>query len=61
MPMPMVTILEAIEGLEEGHALYVHHKRLPQYLLPELKKREFDYKKQEVDADNMKLIIYRTI
>ncbi len=59
MPMPMVTILEAIETLEEGHALYVHHKRLPQYLLPELKEREFDYKAQEVDADNMKLIIYR--
>ncbi|MCK5856441.1 MAG: DUF2249 domain-containing protein [Bacteroidales bacterium] len=60
MPMPMVTILEAIETLDEGHALYVHHKRLPQYLLPELKEREFDYKSQEVDADNMKLIIYRT-
>ncbi len=59
MPMPMVTILEAIETLEEGHALYVHHKRLPQYLLPELKEREFDYKTQEIDMDNMKLIIYR--
>jgi len=59
MPMPMVTILEAIETLEEGHALYVHHKRLPQYLLPELKEREFDYKAQEVDEDNMKLIIFR--
>jgi len=59
MPMPMVTILEAIETLEDGHALYVHHKRLPQYLLPELKEREFDYKTQEVDADNMKLIIFR--
>jgi len=59
MPMPMVTILEAIETLEEGHALYVHHKRLPQYLLPELKEREFDYKSKEVDEDNMKLIIYR--
>jgi uncharacterized protein (DUF2249 family) len=59
MPMPMVTILEAIETLEEGHALFVHHKRLPQYLLPELKQREFDYKAQEVDDDNMKLIIFR--
>lgn len=59
MPMPMVTILEAIETLATGHALYVHHKRLPQYLLPELKEREFDYKAQEVDSDNMKLIIYR--
>ncbi len=60
MPMPMVTILEAIETLEEGNALYVHHKRLPQYLLPELKEREFDYRSQEVDEDNMKLIIFRT-
>jgi len=59
MPMPMVTILENIETLEEGQALFVHHKRLPQYLLPELKEREFDYKSKEVDADNMKLIIYR--
>jgi uncharacterized protein (DUF2249 family) len=59
MPMPMVTILESIETLPEGHALFVHHKRLPQYLLPELKEREFDYKAKEVDADNMKLIIYR--
>ena len=59
MPMPMVSILEAIETLPEDHALFVHHKRLPQYLLPELKEREFDYKAKEVDADNMKLIIYR--
>ena len=60
MPMPMVTILEAIESLETGNALFVHHKKLPQYLLPELKQRDFDYKSQEVDADNIKLIIYRT-
>ncbi len=59
MPMPMVSILEAIETLPEGHALFVHHKRLPQYLLPELKQREFDYVAKEVDADNMKLIIFR--
>ena len=59
MPMPMVSILEAIESLEIDHALYVHHKRLPQYLLPELKQREFDYKTKEVDEDNMKLIIFR--
>jgi len=37
MPMPMVTILETIEQLKPGWALYVHHKRVPQYLLPELK------------------------
>ncbi len=59
MPMPMVTILEAIEGLEDGQALYVHHKKLPQYLLPELQKRDFGFREKEVDADNIKLIIFR--
>ncbi len=59
MPMPMVTILEAVESLDHEHALYVHHKKLPQYLLPELKQREFDYKSKDVDEDNIKLIIYR--
>ena len=59
MPMPMVSVLEAIESLDTDHALYVHHKRLPQYLLPELKQREFDYKTKEIDEDNMKLIIFR--
>ncbi len=59
MPMPMVTILEAIEGLDDGQALYVHHKKLPQYLLPELKKRDFGFREKVVDADNIKLIIFR--
>ncbi len=59
MPMPMVTILEAVESLDHEHALYVHHKKLPQYLLPELKQREFDYKSKDIDEDNIKLIIYR--
>jgi uncharacterized protein (DUF2249 family) len=59
MPMPMVTILESIEQLEPHQALYVHHKRLPQYLLPELEQRLFAFASKEEDADNTKLIIYR--
>ncbi len=59
MPMPMVTILEEIEQLAEGEALYVHHKRLPQYLIPELENREYKLAKKEIDADNLKLIIYK--
>jgi hypothetical protein len=59
MPLPMVTILEEVEKIDASHALYVHHKKLPQYLLPELNDRGYNYVHKEIDADNLKLIIYR--
>jgi len=59
MPLPMVTILEEVEKIDSSNALYVHHKKLPQYLLPELNDREYNYVHKEIDADNLKLIIYR--
>ena len=59
MPEPMVTILQEIEQLPEGHALFVHHKRIPQFLLPELKKRDFEIFHNEIDENNMNLLIYR--
>ena len=59
MPMPMVSILQEIEKLNDDEALYVHHKRLPQYLLPELETRGWVYVNKEIDEDNMKFIIYK--
>ena len=59
MPMPMVTILEEVESIDGSNALYVHHKKLPQYLLPELSDRGYNYVHKEMDADNLKLIIYK--
>ncbi len=59
MPMPMVKVLEELEKLEDGEALYVHHKRLPQYLLPELENRHFKLVQKPIDDDNLKLIIYK--
>ncbi len=59
MPMPMVSILEETEKLDKDEALYVHHKRLPQYLLPELETRGWTYVNKEVDENNMKFIIYK--
>ncbi len=59
MPMPMVTVLEELEKLSEGEALYVHHKRLPQYLLPELENRHFKLVQKPIDENNLKLIIYK--
>ncbi len=59
MPMPMVTVLEELEKLSDGEALYVHHKRLPQYLLPELENRHFKLVQKPIDENNLKLIIYK--
>jgi uncharacterized protein (DUF2249 family) len=59
MPMPMATILEEVEILPEGHALFVHHKRIPQFLLPELKKRDYTILSNEVDENNLNLLIYK--
>lgn len=59
MPLPMVTILEEIENIAEGNALYVHHKKLPQYLIPELEERKYSWVSKEIDESNIKLIIFK--
>lgn len=59
MPLPMVTILRELEKLKENEALYVHHKKVPQYLLPELAERNFKTWIAEVDEYNVKLLIHK--
>ena len=60
MPMPMVSILEAVENINAEHALFVHHKKLPQYLIPELENRDFSFVSKEIDSANIKLIIFKS-
>ena len=57
MPGPMVTILEKTEKIPQGSALYVDHKKIPQYLLPELANRGFRVFGYELDENNVKLLI----
>ncbi len=59
MPEPMVTILKEIETLKKGQALYVEHKKIPQFLLPELEQRNFDILYKEIDCNDTKLLIYK--
>ncbi len=59
MPLPMVTILGELEKLSENGALYVHHKKVPQYLLPEVAERHFKTWIAEVDDHNVKLLIHK--
>ena len=60
MPLPMMTILEALEKLPENKALYVHHKRIPVFLLTELRDRSFDYRIKEVQEGEVYLLIFKT-
>jgi uncharacterized protein (DUF2249 family) len=59
MPMPMVTILEALSALPSGHVLSVTHKRVPVFLFSELRERGFSYLLcRQGDAD-IRLLIFR--
>ena len=59
MPGPMMTILEALETLPENSALYVYHKRIPVFLLPELAERKFGYRIKEISEGQVHLLIFR--
>lgn len=41
MPLPMQTILQELGTLEKEQVLFVHHKRIPYYLLEELRDSKF--------------------
>ena len=60
MPEPMVTILSALEKLPDDHVLFVEHKQMPKFLLTELKTRNYEISINEVDADNLQLLIYKS-
>ena len=60
MPLPMITILEAFDLLTDGEALYVYHKRIPVFLLPELKERNFDYRIREISESEVHLLIFKS-
>ena len=59
MPMPMITILESLENLAADTALYVHHKRIPVFLLTELKERNFGYRIKEINDGEVYLLIFK--
>jgi uncharacterized protein (DUF2249 family)/TusA-related sulfurtransferase len=59
MPQPMIKILEETEILENGTALFVHHKKIPQFLLPELEERGLKVLINEINEGEVKLLIYQ--
>ena len=59
MPQPMVTILQYLTELPAGNALFVYHKKVPVYLLAELKERGYAFCLQEAADDKVNLLIYK--
>lgn len=59
MPMPMQTILNELPLLPDGHALYVHHKRIPIYLLEELADQDFQVHVWNIVENDVKLLIFK--
>lgn len=59
MPLPMHTILEALETLPVEKALFVYHKRIPVFLLPELQERNLSYRVKEISETEVHLLIYK--
>lgn len=59
MPGPMMSILEELDKLDHDKALYVHHKRIPVFLLSELKDRKFEYRINEISDSEVFLLIFK--
>ncbi|HEY8784159.1 MAG TPA: DUF2249 domain-containing protein [Mucilaginibacter sp.] len=60
MPQPMIAILDSLGQLTVGDALFVYHKRIPVYLLPELAERGFDYRIKEIGDGEVHLLIFKS-
>lgn len=59
MPLPMVTILENLQKLRNNEALFVYHKKVPVFLLPELKERGFQFSLQHTSHSKVNMLIYK--
>lgn len=57
MPGPMETILQELSVLEKGQALFVHHKRIPIYLLDELEEKGYLIHIFNLSETEVKLLI----
>lgn len=60
MPIPMETLLRELAVLPNTAALYVHHKRIPIYLLEELADQAFNIHVLNLGENDVKLFIYHS-
>ncbi len=61
MPEPMTSILEALEQLSNTSVLFVEHKKVPQFLLPELVSRGYEIMYREINEHHLQLLIFKQV
>lgn len=59
MPQPMMMILENLEQINESNALFVHHKKVPLFLLPELSDKGFEFRIKGIEENYVQMLIYK--
>lgn len=59
MPEPMTTILAKLETLPDDYCLLVDHKKVPQFLLPELENRNFNILYNKKTEHHIQLLIFK--
>lgn len=60
MPGPMQTILGELGEMPAGNALYIHHKRVPVFLLEELAGQDFEVHIYNIAEGNVKMLIFHS-
>lgn len=60
MPQPMLRIIANLEELAVDELLYVHHKKLPVFLIPELTKRGLTFLFHHKSDLELELLIYKS-
>lgn len=58
MPQPMHIILHELKTLPPDHILYVHHKRVPVYLLEELADKHYEIHIHTIGEGDVKMILF---
>jgi hypothetical protein len=59
MPRPMHMILDAVAVLKKDEALFVHHKKVPVYLLPHLHDQGVEYLIGKKSESEVSILIYK--
>lgn len=60
IPQPMIQILAQLENLNADELLYIYHKKVPVYLLSELKRKGLLFLLNRKSADELDMLIYRS-
>src|SRR5690606_37575464 len=60
MPLPMQTILAELKILPDDAALFIHHKRVPIFLLEERAGDNFEVHIHSIEEGNVKMLIFHS-